>query len=148
VAHASLTPYQFSRVPLYNEQLKEFVRALHRGGAKILLGADAPNQFVVPGFAVHEELRDLVDVGLTPYEAIRAATSDAAEFLKSTDRWGTVTLGSRADLILTTANPLEDVRNVSRRAGVMVRGRWLPEEELQASLKRLAASYERNASSR
>src|ERR1700680_3127029 len=45
VAHASLTPYQFSRVPLYNEQLKEFVRALHRGGAKILLGADAPNQF-------------------------------------------------------------------------------------------------------
>jgi imidazolonepropionase-like amidohydrolase len=145
---ASLSPHQFSRVPLYNEQLKKFVRALHRGGAKILLGTDTPNQFVVPGFAVHEELRNLVDVGLTPYEAIRTATSDAAEFLKSTDRWGTVTLGTRADLILTTANPLEDVRNVSRRAGVMLRGRWLPEEELQASLKRLAASYERNVPSR
>ena len=80
-----MTPYQFSRVPLYEEKLKEFVGALHRGGAKILLGTDTPNQFVVPGFAVHEELRNLVDVCLTPYEAIRAATRDAAEFLKSTD---------------------------------------------------------------
>lgn len=102
----------------------------------------------MPGFAVHEELRNLVDVGLTPYEAILAATRDAAEFLKSADKWGTVALGTRADLILTTANPLDEVRNVSRRAGVMVHGRWLPEEELQASLKRLAAAYERDASPR
>jgi imidazolonepropionase-like amidohydrolase len=103
-----------------------------------------PNQFVVPGFSLHEELLNLVDAGLTPYQAIRAATSDAAAFLKSADRWGTVKIGARADLILTTADPLEDVRNVSRRAGVMVRGRWLTEEELQASLWRLAASYESN----
>ena len=141
---ASLTPDQFSRVPRFVERLKEFVGALHRGGAKILLGTDTPNQFVVPGFSLHEELRNLVDAGLTPYEAIRAATSDAAAFLKSADRWGTVQIGARADLILTTADPLEDVRNVSRRAGVMVRGRWLTEEELQASLRRLAASYESN----
>lgn len=145
---ASLTPDQFSCVPHYVERLREFVGALQRGGAKILLGADTPNQFVVPGFAVHEELRNLVDVGLTPYEAVRAATSDAAAFLKSADRWGTIMIGARADLILTTADPLEDVRNVSRRAGVMVRGRWLPEEELQASLERLAASYNSKPSPR
>ncbi len=141
---ASMTPDQFSRVPRFVERLKEFVGALHRGGANILLGTDTPNQFVVPGFSLHEELRNLVDAGLNPYEAIRAATSDAAASLKSADRWGTVKIGARADLILTTANPLEDVRNVSRRAGVMVRGRWLTEEELQASLWRLAASHESN----
>jgi imidazolonepropionase-like amidohydrolase len=143
---ASLTPYQFSRVRLYDEKRKEFVRALHRGGAKILLGTDTPLQYIVPGFAVHEELRNLVDVGLTPYEAIRAATSDAAEFLKSADKWGAVAVGMRADLILTTANPLQDVRNVSQRAGVMVHGRWLPEKELQEALNRLATAYERGAS--
>jgi imidazolonepropionase-like amidohydrolase len=142
---ASLTPYQFSRIRLYDEKRKEFLRALHRGGAKILLGTDTPNQFIVPGLAVHEELRNLVDVGFTPYEAISAATKDAAEFLKSKDQWGVIAVGMRADLILTTANPLEDVRNVSGRAGVMVRGRWLPEDDLQASLEHLAASYEPNA---
>ena len=90
-----------------------------------------PTQSVVPGFSVHDELRNLVDAGRSSYQAIRAATSDAAEFLNSADRWGTVKIGARADLILKTANPLEDVRNVSRRAAVM-----------QASLKRLAASDE------
>lgn len=120
---ASLTPYQFSRLRLYDEKRKEFVRALHRGGARILLGTDEPNQFIVPGFAVHEELRNLVEVGFTPYEAISAATRDAAEFLKSRNQWGAIAIGMRADLILITANPFEDVANVSRRAGVMVHGK-------------------------
>ena len=118
-----------ARPPLAS--LKEFIGALHRGGAKILAGTHTATQSVVPGFSVHDELRNLVDAGRSSYQAIRAATSDAAEFLNSADRWGTVKIGARADLILTTANPLEDVRNVSRRAGVM-----------QASLKRLAASDE------
>ena len=139
---ASLTPYQFSRLRLYDEKRKEFVRGLHRGGARILLGTDEPNQFIIPGFAVHEELRNLVEVGFTSYEAISAATRDAAEFLKSRDQWGAIAIGTRADLILITANPFEDVANVSRRAGVMVHGKWFPEKELQASLERLSASYQ------
>lgn len=146
---ASLTAYQFGRLRLYDEKRKEFVRALHRGGARFVVGTDTPNRFIVPGFAVHEELHNLVDVGFTPYEAICAATRCAAEFLKSAeflknkDRWGLIAVGLRADLILVTANPLENVGNVSRRAGVMVRGRWLPEDELQKSLERLAASYDK-----
>src|SRR5262249_45450077 len=72
---ASLTAYQFGRLRLNDEKRKEFVRALRQGGAKILLGTDTPNQFIVPGFAVHEELRNLVDVGFTPYQAINAATN-------------------------------------------------------------------------
>jgi len=140
---AWLTPYQFSRIRLYDQRRNDFVRALHRGGAKILVGTDTPNAYVVPGFAVHEELRNLVNLGFTPYEAIRAATSDAAEFMHRQNQWGTVRIGTRADLILLEANPLEDVANVSRIAGVAVAGRWLPKTELKASLDRLAASYTR-----
>jgi imidazolonepropionase-like amidohydrolase len=145
---ASLTPYQFGRLRLYDEKRNNFVRALHQGGAKILLGTDTPNQFIVPGFAIHEELRNLVNAGFTPYEAIKAGTSDAAEFLKSQNRWGTVASGLRADLILLEANPLEDVNNVKRRVGVMVRGRWMPESELQGRLEELVASYARAKGSR
>jgi imidazolonepropionase-like amidohydrolase len=140
---ASLTPDQFSRIRLYNEKRNDVVRALHRGGAKILVGTDTPNAYVVPGFAVHEELRNLVNLGFTPYEALRAATSDAAEFMHSQNQWGTVRIGARADLILVEANPLENIANVSRIAGVAVAGRWIPETELKASLDRLAASYTR-----
>ena len=119
------------------------MRKLHQGGAQVLPETDTPNQFIVPGFSVHEELRNLVDAGFTPYEAIKAATSDAAQFLKSQDQWGTTAIGRQADLILLHAHPLANVDNVGRRAGVMVRGRWLREEELQGSLERLASSYVR-----
>ena len=114
------------------------VRALHEAGAGLLIGTDTPNPFVLPGFAIHEELRAFVDAGLTPSEALAAATREPARFLKTSD-FGTVEPGKRADLLLLEANPLEDVGHLTRRTGVMVRGRWLPEEELQGMLERLAA---------
>jgi imidazolonepropionase-like amidohydrolase len=138
---AALTEYQFGRLRLYDQKRRDFVRALHAGGARLLLGTDTPNQFIVPGFAVHEELANLVEVGLTPFEAIRAATSGAAEFLKVQNEWGRVAEGLRADLVLVEGNPLQDVANANRRVGVMARGRWMPESELHQSLERMAASF-------
>lgn len=113
------------------------VRALHEAGAGLLAGTDTPNPFVLPGFAIHEELRAFVDAGLTPAQALAAATREPARFLKTND-FGTVEPGKRADLLLLDANPLEDVGNLERRIGVMVRGRWLPEAELRGMLERLA----------
>jgi imidazolonepropionase-like amidohydrolase len=104
---ASLTEYQFGRLRLYDQKRRDFVRALHVGGARLLLGTDTPNQFIVPGFAVHQELANLVEVGLTPFEAIRVATSGAAEFLKAQNEWGRVAEGLRADLVLVGGNPLK-----------------------------------------
>jgi imidazolonepropionase-like amidohydrolase len=83
------------------------------------------------------------NVGFSPYEAIKAGTSDAAEFLKGRNQWGTVAAGLRADLILLEANPLQDVSNVNRRVGVMVWGRWMPKSEIESRLEQLAASYAR-----
>lgn len=114
--------------------------ALHKAGAKLVLGSDTPNPFVIPGFSIHRELKNLVDAGLSPYEAIKAGTSSAAEFF-GVDTFGMIAEGKRADLILLIENPLHDVTNVAKREGVLVRGRWLPEEELQKMLEDLVASY-------
>jgi len=123
------------------ETMLRMVKALHGVGTRLIVGTDTPNPFVVPGFSVHEELQNFVDAGLTPYEAIKAGTRDAAEFLGALDEWGTVTVGRRADLILVEANPLEDVANAAKRAGVMARGRWYPQAELQSKLDALAEQY-------
>jgi len=119
------------------------VAALHAAGARLLIGPDSPQFFLVPGFATHKELQSFVEAGLTPYEAIEAATRNPGEYfaevMKTPRDFGSVEVGMRADLILLDANPLESVANLSKRAGVMVRGRWLPESELRKMLDNLAA---------
>jgi len=120
---------------------KRVLGVLHASGARILLGTDVGNPFVVPGFSLHEELANLVASGLSSYEALRAGTSGAAEFLGESEEWGSVAVGRRADLLLLEADPRTDVANAARRVGVMVRGRWLPEEDLRKRLEELAAKY-------
>jgi len=120
---------------------QQLVKALHDAGARLLLGTDYGNPFVMPGFSAHEELRLLQGAGLTPYEAIATGTRLPAEFLGQESVFGTVEPGKRADLILVDANPLEDVANLAKRSGVMVRGRWHPETELREQLEALAAKY-------
>ena len=105
------------------------VRALRRHGAGILAGTDTPNPFLVPGFSLHEELASLVRAGLTPAEALAAATREPARFLDASEEHGTIEPGKRADLVLLEANPLDDIRNTRSVAGVMLRGRWLPDPE-------------------
>ena len=117
------------------------VKALHDGGAHLLLGTDAVKPSILPGFSLQEELEKFVATGMTPYEAIRASTSDAAKFFHQENQFGVVATGRRADLLLVEANPLEDVKNVSKRAGVMVNAQWLTEDELQQRLAALKASY-------
>jgi imidazolonepropionase-like amidohydrolase len=113
----------------------------------MMTGTDTPIPSVIPGFSVHDELMDLTSAGLTPYEALRAATFNPAEFLGVAGEAGSIAAGKRADLLLLEANPLEDVSNASRRAGVMVRGLWLPEEELRKMLDQMAGSFARERGS-
>ncbi len=76
----------------------------------------------------------MVEAGLTPYQILRAGTRNVAAYFDALDEFGTIAVGRRADLILLEANPLDDVANLQRRAGVMVRGRWIPESEIQRRL--------------
>lgn len=119
---------------------KKLVQALHRAGVRIFVGTDAMNMGVVPGYSVHEELRNLVALGFTPFEALRAATAYPAEFLRPGE-FGAVAAGRRADLILVGGNPLADVAEVSDPVGVLARGRWLPAAELRRMLGGVAGDY-------
>jgi imidazolonepropionase-like amidohydrolase len=141
--------YEQGRIPPLASFSEKFalavVGALHSKGAGLLLGTDAYKPNVIPGFSLHEELRYFVKAGLSPYDAIRAGTSDAARFLHREGEFGMVAVGLRADLLLVTANPLDDAGNVAKRAGVMLRGIWLPEEELQEKLKQQVSVPARSA---
>jgi imidazolonepropionase-like amidohydrolase len=119
------------------ENRRRLAAALRAAGARLLVGTDTPNPFVVPDFSVHEELENFVAAGYTPEEALAAATREAARFLGELDEWGTVEAGKRADLVLLEANPLEAIGNTRRPVGVMVRGRWFPKDELQSMLASL-----------
>jgi hypothetical protein len=115
------------------------VRGLNEAGAGLLIGTDALVPGIVYGASVHEELRAFVDAGLSPFESLRAGTSGPAEFFGEAGKWGQVIVGARADLLLVDGNPLADVANASRQAGVMLRGRWLPRPEIADLLTDLAA---------
>jgi imidazolonepropionase-like amidohydrolase len=127
----------------YLELRNKMLMALHAAGAKLLIGPDSPQFFLVPGFATHRELQSFVAAGLTPYQAIEAATRNPGEYfaevMKVPRDFGTIEVGMRADLMLLDANPLESVANLSKRVGVMTRGRWLPESELRKMLENVAA---------
>ncbi len=115
----------------------KMINALHNAGAKLLLGTDCGNPFVFPGWSLHEELQNFISAGLTPYEAIKAGTKNAAEHLGKSDEFGTVEVGKRADLILIDDNPLKDVSNVKKISGVMVGGMWFSKQELDGMLQQL-----------
>ena len=121
------------------ELRRQLTKALHDAGALIALGSDAPQWFNVPGFSLHREMGMMVAADLTPYEVLVTGTRNPAEYFGTPDEFGTVQVGRRADLILLNANPLLDIANAQQIDGVMVRGEWLPQAELQSRLDEIAA---------
>ncbi len=122
------------------ELRKKMLQGLREAGARIALGTDSPQVFSVPGFSIHREMQAMVAVGFTPFEVLQCGTRNVAEYFGMTAETGTVEAGKRADLILLDANPLTDIANLTRRAGVAVAGRWLPQHEIQERLEKLAAA--------
>ncbi len=119
----------------------ELLGALNEAGARILMGTDSPQLFSVPGFALLRELPLMADAGMSPYEILVSGTRAVGEYLREEDAFGTIAAGSRADLILLNSNPMEDAMRVFDRAGVMARGQWIPESEIQERLAAIAAGY-------
>ena len=115
-------------------------KAFHDKGGKLLVGTDAAFPGLVPGFALHKELLELVEVGLTPYEVLKAAATDPFEYLGEADRAGTIAVGKQTDLLLLDENPLQDVRAASKISGVLMRGRWIGAEEIRRRMQDIAAS--------
>lgn len=110
-------------------------RTLHDAGVPLLAGTDAPMPNLWPGSSLHDELGLLVEAGLTPAEALRAATLAPARFLGAEGDIGTIAIGKRADLVLLEENPLADIAAMRRIRAVALRGRWLDRAALDALLR-------------
>jgi hypothetical protein len=138
-AQNNVTPDDRKKLLSFRRQL---LKALADAGALLLMGTDSPQLFNVPGFALHHELQLMAESGLTPFQVLVSGTANVGrysrEVLGKTDPFGTVAAGQRADLVLLEANPFSDIKNISRRAGVMVRGRWFAPDELARGLQAIA----------
>jgi hypothetical protein len=124
------------------EFLGTLTKKFNEAGIPLLLGTDSPYIPGLPnGYSIHDDLRNMVQVGLSPYEALKAGTKAPGEFITKyvpeSTSFGLVKEGYRADLILLTANPLDNVENIKKRTGVMSAGRWTSEKWLQANLEEI-----------
>jgi len=109
-----------------------FVRLFAAAGGRIAAGTDAPNQLLIPGYSEHRELELLVAAGLSPREALRAATRNGAVLL-GVDSLGLIAPGKAADLVILQKDPLADIRNTRSIQAVMSRGRLYRPDSLRAS---------------
>ncbi|HET6629501.1 MAG TPA: amidohydrolase family protein [Woeseiaceae bacterium] len=120
--HAYLEFYRLAR---------RLVGDIHRAGVPVLIGTDTPDSYSFPGSGYHEELLQMQAAGLSNTDILRAATYDAAEVLGMEDFFGSVDVGKVADMVLLEANPVADIANASRIAGVFLEGRFLDARMLQ-----------------
>jgi hypothetical protein len=138
------------RTPEFIDYQKQLFQAemnvvgeMHRAGLPILAGTDG-GPYTVAGFGMHQELALLVRAGLTPMQALQAATINPAKFLGESDTLGTIEQGKIANLILLEANPLENISNTERIDAVIVNGKFLP----KMVLRMLLANVEKAANKR
>jgi Amidohydrolase family len=133
---ANRTDSDFAQRAELVERSLAVVREMNLAGVKILAGTDSAAPNVFPGFSLHESLADLVRAGLTPMQAIQAATLRPAEFLGRETLQGTITVGKRADLVLLDENPLDDIHNTEKTNALILNGRLLNRADLDALLKK------------
>jgi imidazolonepropionase-like amidohydrolase len=138
--------------PWFTKTRAAFVAEMKKQGVPLMAGSDSPQFFLVTGFALHEELASLVKAGLTPTDALKAATANPATYLRSLSNggsavgieadFGTITAGQRADLVLLSADPTANIANTRKIEGVCVRGKWLDRAALDALLAEVEASVQ------
>lgn len=126
--------------------LGRFVKALSDAGVPLITGTDAPAiPGMAPGFSLHDDMDRLVAVGLSRQQVLTAASRAPGEMVARAfpgqTPFGTVAPGSRADLVLSAANPLDGLATLRQPLGVMAGGRWYGREELQGLLQGVAQRY-------
>lgn len=131
LAAAGWTDVDFSAFRRSRPMQDLFVRAFASAGGRIAAGTDAPNQLLVPGYSEHREMELLVRAGLTPREALRAATRNGAVLL-GVDSLGLIAPGKVADLVVLSRDPLADIRNTRAIQSVMARGHLLDADSVRA----------------
>ena len=119
---------------------QQYLRAFAEAGVPILLGSDAPQVFNVPGFSIHHEMQSMVDAGLSTTQVLTSGTINVARFWGAEDR-GQVAAGQIADLLLLSANPLENIDHAQKIEVVIYRGQILDKEQISNRLADIATKY-------
>jgi Amidohydrolase family len=117
----------------------QVIRIFHKEGAPQLTGTDGLNPYNVQGDTLHQEIENFAAAGMSAYDALRCATSEAARFMNESELWGTLAVGKRADMILLRANPLDDVHATRDPEAVFVNGYYLTRPVLDELLEHRAA---------
>ena len=118
----------------YQWNLK-LVGEMHAAGVPILAGTDVLNPFCFAGFSLHTELELLVEAGLSPADALKTATINPAKFLDKVSEFGSISKGKAADIVLLTANPLDEIANTKKIDTVVMRGKMFDRAKLDELLK-------------
>lgn len=139
---ASVTPDLWAKFKRDYEKDCELVGRMRRAGVEILAGSDMSADLLIPGFSLQDELVLLVKAGLTPMEALQAATRNPARFLGLLDSLGTIERGKIADLVLLDANPLLDIRHTQKINAVVANGRLLDRTTLDDLLAKTATAFQ------
>lgn len=121
----------------------KMIKAIYDAGGKTMTGSDTAEFLWLYGFTIHRELKALKDAGLSNYAVLEAGTRNPHEYLGSISKSGTVEKGKAADLILLNANPLENISATENRAGVMLRGKWFTQVEMNGWLDEIAPRLHR-----
>jgi len=135
--------YSEERRKKFIDLRQRLLQEMEEQGAGLLLGSDAPQVFNVPGFSIQHEMQAWAAAGLSNVTILKAGTMNVARFFDAEGQYGSVQRGAAADLLLLSANPIEDIRHMQQIEGVMVRGRWLPREEIDRRLEAIAGQYRR-----
>jgi Amidohydrolase family len=125
----------------YYDLQRNMAGLLHRNGVPILAGSDLGGIWVIPGFGLHQEFRELAKIGLTPLEILQATTLNGAKFLGREASMGTVDEGKNADLVLLDKNPLRSARNLDNIAGVFLNGKYFSRKALNKMKSDVVDAY-------
>ena len=132
---------QISRM-LFRKQM-DIIRPMRRAGVEFIAGTDVLNPYCFPGFSLHDELALLVEAGLTPLEALQAATINAARYQSKEKELGSVEKDKLADLVLLDANPLEKIANTQKINAVVMNGKLINRAEIERMLQRIEGDAQR-----
>jgi len=138
---ATITPTTRTTLQQYYAQQLKVVKLMKQAGVKMLAGSDLGGGWVIPGFSLHQEFRQLAAAGLSPLEILQMTTLNGAQFVGREATMGTVDQGKNADLVLLDADPIADVANLDKISAVFLKGKYYSRAALDKLLSNASAAY-------